>query len=56
METVTHVQKIMQLLQEAAQKAADKNVEVRLEYEEFSIEGRVKATITTTPRKEDNRL
>lgn len=43
---------VLEMIQNAANKAAEKDVEVRVEYNEFTSDGKVEATITATPKKE----
>jgi len=42
----THV---LEMIRQAAERAAEKGVEVKVEYSEFTIDGKIEATVTATP-------
>lgn len=45
-------QHVIDMISVAAQKAADKGVEVTIEYSEFTVDGKIEATVTASPPKE----
>lgn len=40
---------VLDMIRQAAERAAEKGVAVRVEYSEFTADGKVQATVTATP-------
>jgi hypothetical protein len=45
----THV---LDMIRQAAERAAEKGVVVHVEYSEFTLDGKVEATVTATPKRQ----
>ena len=48
-------QHVLDMIRQAAERAAEKGVEVRVEYSEFTVDGKIQATITAEPKAASDR-
>lgn len=49
MSAINSRQQVLDMIQKAADNAAAKGVEVTVQYSEFTIDGKIQATITAIP-------
>lgn len=48
-------QHVIDMISKAAKEAAEKGVEVKVDYDEFSAHGHIQAIVTATPPKRDSK-
>ena len=45
---------VLDVIRQAAERAAEKGVEVSVEYSEFTVDGKIEARVTATPKRSDD--